>query len=485
MKKNIVKIIVFLLIVVTLGVQMAEILCPKEMGAWRRYYTKEQKNIDLLVVGSSHAHCNVNQGLLWDEFGIAGYTLSSGNQMLDSSYYFIKEAVDTHKPKIIALEILGATKEGIENGETSIYRNSLPMRWSSTFWEYIEYFSDTVDMDSVWKKQIQLKIPIIHGRYKELVQEDFEDTIPFLKGYRGSYECGVQEVPLGAQTMEIGQLAEENREMLINVINYTKEKNIELVLFKSPFVVSEEEEKRLNAVGELAAENGVGFIDYNKLYEEIELDFETDFRDYEHLNNYGADKMTRHLGDFLSENYDMEDHRGQKGYESWEDNALYLHNKVLRHELEQINDINGYLEQMNYCKENYTVILVLTGNHTALGEVYLEKLMQLGITKDEYYTGGCWVFRNGEKVIAHVGKLYEEQWDTPQGEIHLLSEVVELQDGGRKEDVKLMINNEDYQMIQNGVIAIVYDEHLGMVIDAVGDDIYLGLELVHNKKTDL
>ena len=40
-----------------------------------------------------------------------------------------------------------------------------------------------------------------------------------------------------------------------------------------------------------------------------------------HLNVLGAQKLTAALGNYLTEHYTLEDHRGQPGFESWDKDA--------------------------------------------------------------------------------------------------------------------------------------------------------------------
>ena len=37
----------------------------------------------------------------------------------------------------------------------------------------------------------------------------------------------------------------------------------------------------------------------------------------DHLNVYGAEKVTSYLGNYLEENYELEDHRNDPTYEAW------------------------------------------------------------------------------------------------------------------------------------------------------------------------
>ena len=479
------KILIFVLIACIMFAGILNILNYKSTGGgggFQHFYSANENSIDVMFFGSSHAHCTIDHGYLWDNYGIAGYTLSAGSQNIDSTYYFIKEALRVQKPEIIVVEMLGATGGEIENTETDVYRNSLSMKWSSVFFEYTDYLADNMEMEKTWKEQIYTKIPIVHSRYAELTQEDFQDNIPFMMGYRGSYENESFEEP--TVTSEIGELNPEKREWLQKIVDLAKVNNVEIVLFASPCVLSQEQQMQFNAIEAFAEENNVQYINYNKLYKDIGLNFKTDFRDSEHVNNYGAVKVTEHIADFLKDNYALEDRRGQSGYSLWEDNALYLRNKALRHELENASDINDYLQILSEMEEEQTVIIALTGNYNVLGDVYLENLMKLGITADEYAQGGVWVFRNREKFMYLPGKEYRECIKTPSGEIHLESSSYLSQEDEMIENVKLIVNAEDYYQVENGVNMIVYNEELNQLIDAAGDDVYLGLELVHCEKTE-
>ena len=84
--RNLIKIIGFLLVVCIVLGKTTSVLNYKDTGGgggWQRFYHMPQKTADVMFFGSSHAHCTVDHGLLWDQYGIAGYTLSAGSQRLD------------------------------------------------------------------------------------------------------------------------------------------------------------------------------------------------------------------------------------------------------------------------------------------------------------------------------------------------------------------------------------------------------------------
>ncbi|WP_455615414.1 hypothetical protein [Eisenbergiella sp.] len=484
--KYIIRIPVFLGIIAIIGNWFLGVLNYKDMGGgggWQRYYQSDREKIDVYFFGSSHAHCTIDHGYLWDNYGMAGYTISAGSQNLDSTYYFVKEVLETGKPKALVVEVLGATGGELQNSDTEVYRNSLGMKWSKNLWNFVCYFADNMNMDTAWRNQIFAKIPVIHSRYTELSKADFEDPLPFMRGYRGSFDRGDFERPKAAENMEVLPLHPDRMEMLEKIVKLAKDRSVPLILFASPYLVSDEEQMNFNAVEEYALENDVLFINFNHMYDEIGLDFSEDLRDVSHVNNSGAIKVTSYLARILKENYNIPDRRIMPGYELWEQNSQYLKNKKTRFELENAGDINGYLQKISELKDGETVILALTGNYTALGEVYLEKLMQLGITREEYEKGGIWVLKDGEIQERLQGKEYNQCFAIQKGEIHLESS---LHSEGEDtiEKVNILINSKDYCLIENGVNIIVYDESLDQLIDAAGDDIYLGLDMIHSVKDE-
>ena len=68
-------------------------------------------------------------------------------------------------------------------------------------------------------------------------------------------------------------------------------------------------------------EYGYPFINFNLLYDELDIDFARDFYNGSHMNTNGAVKFTRYLAAFLSEHYNLEDKRQNEEYSSW--NASY------------------------------------------------------------------------------------------------------------------------------------------------------------------
>ena len=76
---------IFLCLVLLLLSNLNRILCvksPHGVDQTRYLYVQPKNKIDVLFLGSSHVHCNVNTQLLWDEYGMAAYLMTGAEQPL-------------------------------------------------------------------------------------------------------------------------------------------------------------------------------------------------------------------------------------------------------------------------------------------------------------------------------------------------------------------------------------------------------------------
>lgn len=450
-------------------------------GGWQNFYDMPKKTADVVFFGSSHAHCTFDHGFLWDEYGIAGYTLSAGAQMIDCTYYFVKEAIEVHKPKVVVVEVWGAIHDQIVNSDESVYRNTLGLRWSKNHWEFVNDLVDHMERDSDYRKRLLAKIPVIHSRYAEVTKEDFENIEPYMRGYRGSFERTVFETPNIIPAEEVAALDARSEEYLRKIIDLVKESDTELVLAASPYLVSETDQRRFNRISQIAGQEGVPMINFNHLYDEMELDYSLDFRDEGHLNNYGARKVTSYLAGFLRENYELSDKRGEEKYKLWDLNSRFLKGKEAEKVLWDAVSIHDYLKVVSELKE-YVVILMLNGNHTAAGDIYFPELERMGIDYDSYLAGGVWIFENGIQVEHIPGKEYKRDFEINKNSIYLKSEISMAEDGNNREEVEIVMDNRNYVLAENGVNILVYDPQTDLVIDSAGTDIFVNFDMIRADK---
>lgn len=335
-KKNGIRIGFVLLFVVTIYF-ISNILRVKSshgIDQLEGLYWQPADSIDAVMMGSSHIHCNVNTALLWEEYGIAAYDYSGAEQPLWMTYYYLKELYKYQDPKVVVLDLYAPARFKEDYQYDWIAENIYGMRFSANKLQMLAV--------SVEPKRLFQYFPsflVYHDRYDDLEEEDFEHFLwdgeekEAFKGYTPYWNREPQIIPQVSENEAEG-LSAKSEKYLYKIIDFMEKKKGNLILIAAPYVITGEDQKVYNRIAEIAKEKGITFINYNEYYEEIGLDFEKDFNDESHLNYWGSCKFTDYLGEFLCTCDNIQDRRGQEGYESWED-----HVKMIQEELKSFSNV--------------------------------------------------------------------------------------------------------------------------------------------------
>ena len=172
-------------------------------------------------------------------------------------------------------------------------------------------------------KRLLFPLDTMHSRYKELTKNDFVDENNSInyKGFDYRNTTEVFETPDVSTMTESFVIDEKHEKYLRAIIELSKENNIPLVVMVTPNVLTPEEQGHFNYVEDICMEEGVTYIDFNKMYDELSIDFSTDMAEKVHLNFSGTKKLTEYLGNYIVNNYDIPDHRGDAKYSSWDIDA--------------------------------------------------------------------------------------------------------------------------------------------------------------------
>lgn len=184
------KAVLFCLIAVLLYLYLYKVLSWKDTGGgylstMETFYGLEDDVVDVAFLGSSHCYCSVNTAILWEQYGMAAYSLSISGQDMASSYYCMKELLKTQKPEVICLEMYYSNLEGYQV-KGNLYRNLLGYRISRNFADAVDSIAEMEE-----KQDILLKWPIVHTRYAELTKKDFKPD-PQMRLYMG-WEAGLTD----------------------------------------------------------------------------------------------------------------------------------------------------------------------------------------------------------------------------------------------------------------------------------------------------
>ena len=111
-------------------------------------------------------------------------------------------------------------------------------------------------------------------------------------------------------------------------MEYCKEQKLNVVFVRSPHMVYKktyERVKRSNRAAEIVKQYGYDYINLERDWDKMGIDLTKDFYNYDHLNAYGAAKLTDYLGNILQTKYGIE-RRTLSGSEKeeWDTAAKYF-----------------------------------------------------------------------------------------------------------------------------------------------------------------
>jgi len=405
MKKvfNLVRIVAFILLVSVILGYWNEVFKFKDqngMVGMDIYYRQPEDSVDLLIVGSSHAFVGINTGTLWDEYGIASYLIGANLQPMSNSYYYLKEALKTQSPEVVVLEAYMLTDSNDYLLSEFIVNNTYGMQLSE---DTLEAINDSIP-PSADITEYGLYYGRYHTRYDELSQVDFtygtteEDYYTCFKGYHnliGSESfTKPQYNPRRDLTTPLSLRVEYYYRKICQLC---QDRGIELVIVVSPYAgYCDDERMKYNEGRTIAREYGFEFIDYNEYYNQMDLDFETDFRDAGHMNVFGTRKFSEYLGQYIESTYDLPDRRLDESgiYDTWEMNAKFLEADYYSCQLITEWAAVDYYSLIRDLPEEFVVIVNVT-NPRNLGQETKRFLGYYNIPCIRYNDSQIWVIQDG------------------------------------------------------------------------------------------
>ena len=300
-------------------------------------YWQPKDSIDVVFMGTSHVHCGVNTGLLWEKYGIAAYDYSGAEQPLWMTYFYLKELYKYQKPAVVVLDLYGPAR----------YKEDYQYDWMSENMHGMKFSLNKLEMISVSIEPHNIfkyfpSFATYHSRYDSIEADDFNDFFwnsqenEDFKGYTPYWDKLPMEETESYETEAVG-LTPKSEKYLRKIIELTRDKGSELVLVTIPYIESPEDRNTYDEATVIALQEGIIFINYNQYFDSVGLDLEEDFFDSSHLNYWGSSKFSDYIGDFLMSFEGVEDNRNVPGYESWDKNA-----KLIKQELESYE--NGTLQ---------------------------------------------------------------------------------------------------------------------------------------------
>ncbi len=511
--QNAIKALIFVLIaaaaVVLVGFVVQPVWEDYNYNSAHGFYEVENNTIETIFLGSSHVRHGISPMLLYEEYGISSYDLSTDNQPVMASYYWLEEAYRLH-PETLDTVVLDT--DMLTQSPTAAYFHKAvdPMKFSMVKVRAARAYSED------FPGFLTNLFPILayHDRWEEITSEDFlkfnQDPRTYLRGNVFVYSQWVSSAADASAIASPLLAADEDEEpaptddfavdYLQRIVSFCEEHDISLFLITLPTGWTSGEH---NAVQALADEYGLEYLDFNiePYYRATDFDMaedimtptedEADFGNL-HANYYGSVKLTDYLGQYLIEECGNRDVREKEKYAFMEDEL----EDYKRHTVEiNLGEIEDPIEYFTYLlgEEDYEIFLSVKEDAAgALTEeqreyfssIGLDELADLGY-RDSYLA----VIDDGEVLteerIAYDETDAEEQTEglteeeteelnamrtvtaegtTEDGKPYILKSCGWTASGGAVASCK--IDGEGNSINKRGLNIVVYDKKLRCVVDA-------------------
>lgn len=441
---------------------------------WDGFYEKDKNSIDMLFIGTSVVHTGVDVNYLYNQYGFTSYNLSADQMSGPNVYYYLKEAAKYQSPKVIFVDIQALSHA--ESADTSsIHYNYDFMRQGLNRIQGIKQHKKVSHEGTIFP------FAEYHTRWQELDETDFKyvsmDKLNMLNGYFIYMLTNDSIVPTVYDKTEytLSELGYEYTvKELDRILAFCKENGMECILFRTPQSYTQGQSQYCDAIEKYAGEKNIRFWNFNNYYEEIGVDFSTDFVDGQHLNYLGSRKFTAFLGTMIAAQLEYPDHRGTVGYEEWD--AAYEYENYLIHayQMRHYTVAQEYLDNNDYFAEE----LVYAYTYKNIDD--LKKVIgmseEINMIQDEEHDTKVCVMKKGE--LSRKVMLDQGETRTCSG---LMEAGEQIWIESLEKGTKIWFGDNDVETKEtDGVVdLLIYDKKLKKILDHVIVDTNAGCSLKH------
>lgn len=250
-------------------------------------------SIDVLFLGDSLVYSAISPMDIWEKYGFTSFDCAGTAQQVCASEELLRATLEKQSPKVVVFE------------PYSLFRKKKPK--------------------SMLETRINSMFPVFiyHDRWKNIDDACFSgffgvNNTDDFKGFalRWKTEKG-KSTEYMRETSKSKKVPDYNEEAFKSIISICEETGTELIMISIPSRKCWNYAKH-NGIQALADKYGIEYIDLNLSNDRLSIDWEKDSRDAgDHLNYFGAEKVSDFLGEYLQNRYSLPDHRSDKKYSQW------------------------------------------------------------------------------------------------------------------------------------------------------------------------
>lgn len=282
-------------------------------------------DLDMVYVGSSSAQLFWHPLMAWNDRGFTSYCLSTNGLKAEAVQSYMELAM-AHHPKVLVVDVrpfqfyTELDKEGYLRNSSDSMSLLNPERYRLLN-DYLRGQQEDAGTDVL---SYYFDLAKYHTRTEQL---ENEKAWRLARGEAESPARGAawhtegvyayHETPEGFLTQEKGGMDANCERILNQLLAWCRGRQVPVLFVVCPYTITPDQQRVYNQIKSMVEEAGFDFLNANEHYQEIGIDFRTDFFDTRHVNILGARKYTAWLGKLLQTRYGLPDHRGEEGFDRW------------------------------------------------------------------------------------------------------------------------------------------------------------------------
>ena len=378
MKRNLFRIIrivsLVLAVCLTVGLLQEFWLCRADHNRQRLkgFYEEDGKSLDIVYMGASEVYSDIAPGYAYQKDGVTSYLFATQANSILNYKSQLKNILSRQNPDLIVIELNGAVygdeEEATKEANLRNYSDNVPLDGIKAEWliqnaheNFLEYAVPFFKYHGLWSDTADEE----RQTYLKTIAQDKGRGYTYLKGilnetaiFRNTQRSMNESLPQSANVRE--PLSEIEERGLRELLQYCKDEHLTNVVFaRFPHIVVRrtfDRFARSNTVGDIVAEYGFEYLNFERDFAMTKLDENKDFYNLDHLNVYGQKKFTAFLTEYLMAHYDVDScELSDSQKEEWETcadyyQAYYAYSDKLikegeRRELSENCELIGLLEK--------------------------------------------------------------------------------------------------------------------------------------------
>lgn len=287
---------------------------------WSDYLELPAGSVDVLLLGTSLIHANVNPAVMWHETGVRAYALSGSEQSLLTTGPYLDEALRAQQPSVVVIDLHMISSDNRELSENQKRSNLTMMPLGMP---KVRAIVSSLP-GSEWTRFI-LPLEQFHSRWSELQRKDFSlrkwrsDAEDFFLGYRRVDRVDPQR-PSDERRAFDPERYQRNYALLSDAITIAESSDARVLLLVGPSSRPAIHDEWIEVLRrDLRRDHpNAEILDTARKVTEMGVDPQTDYYDQWHLNSRGAEKYSRWLAVRLLESYGSLGRREDPAAAAWQ-----------------------------------------------------------------------------------------------------------------------------------------------------------------------